>query len=98
MGLRDHDDDRGRRSRLPHGLALAAREPAARRRGAAVALCGCLFAANWIRLVLICRNPGGWDYWHEGQGAEIFAVIFAALAIGCAALGGQAAADRERRA
>ena len=51
-----------------------------------------IFPLNWIRLQLICGQPGGYDFWHEGQGAAIFGALFGALVLAAAWV-----ASRERR-
>jgi hypothetical protein len=43
-----------------------------------------MFAANILRLVLICWSKTSGAYWHDGTGAQIFALAVNGLIAGCA--------------
>ena len=55
------------------------------------ALIGVTTIANWARLLLIVRSLAAHSFWHDGDGAQIFAFFYALLIVGCAL-----AATRER--
>jgi len=41
---------------------------------------------NWLRLILICWSADGYRFWHEGQGALVFAALDAFVALSAAYL------------